>query len=81
MITLIEIIISGGNSVVMGNRNDKSDKKDNILYKDAHKFYNCSTMVSLPYIDFQFSTQINLVEIINTPHDFEVRNFIEVDLI
>ena len=38
-------------------------------------------MVSLPYKDFEFSTQTFLVEIINTPDDFEVRYFIEVDLI
>ena len=86
LILLIEKIIRGGISSVMGDRYVKSDENKKILYMDATNLYGHSMSQMLPYDEIEMwhghpDLYMNwLEEIINTPDDNEVGYFFEVDL-
>ena len=79
-ILLIENIIRGGISSVMGDRYVKSDENKKILYADATNLYGHSMSHLLPYDEIKFEKDICLGEILNTPHDNDIGYFLEVDL-
>ena len=86
LILLIENIIRGGISSVMGDRYVKSDENKKLLYMDASNLYGHSMSQMLPYIDIEMwhghpDLYMNwLEEILNTPDDNEISYFLEVDL-
>ena len=67
MILLLENIIRGGISSVMGDRYVKSDENKQILYADAHNLYGHSMSEPLPYDEIKFDKNGNLEDILNTP--------------
>ena len=80
MILLLENIIRGGISSIMGDRYIKSNENKKILYIDAKNLYGHSMSESLPYNEIKFDNNINLEDIINTPDDSDIGYFVEVDL-
>ena len=81
MILLIENNIRGGISSVMGDRYVQSDENKKILYIDANNLYGHSMSEPLPYDEIKFDNNVKLEEILNTPDDSNIGNFVEVDLI
>ena len=79
LILLIENIIRGGISSVMGDRYVRSDENKKILYMDATNLYGHSMSQMMPYDEIKFEKDICL-EILKTPHDSDIGYFIEVDL-
>ena len=80
MILLLENIIRGGISSVMGDRYIQSDENEKILYIDANNSYGTSMSESLPYDEIMFDQNVELEDILNTPDDSDLGYFIEVDL-
>ena len=86
LILLIENIVRGGISSVMGDRYVKSDENKKILYMDATILYGHSMSQMLPYDEIEMwhgrpDLYMNwLEEILNTPDDNEIGYFLEVDL-
>ena len=80
MILLLENIILGGISSVMGNRYIKSDENKKILYVDANLLYGHSMSQPLPFDKIKFDQNVELEDILNTPDDSDVGYIIEVDL-
>ena len=86
LILLMENIIRGGISSVMGDRFVKSDENKKILYMDATNLYGHSMSQMLPCdeIEMWHGDPDNywnwLEEILNTPYDNEIGYFLEVDL-
>ena len=86
LILLLENIIRGGISSVMGDRYVKSDENRKILYKDATNLYGHSMSQLLPYDEIEMWHGYPdkywkwLDEILNTPDDADIDYFIEVDL-
>ena len=80
MILLLEIIIRGGISSVMGDRYIKSDENGKILYFDANNLYGHSMSEPLPYDEIKFDNDVKLEDILNTPDDSDIGYLIEVDL-
>ena len=64
--------IRAGISVVIGIRNVQSDGKKRILLVDAKKNFGWTMVKSLPYMDFDYNTEINLIGLLNTPNDKKV---------
>ena len=81
MILLLENIIRGGISSVMGDRYIKSDENKKILYVDAINLYGHSMSEPLPYDEIKFDRNFDLEGIINTPDDSDIGYFIEADSI
>ena len=82
MILLLENIIRGGISSVMGDRYIKSNENKKILYIDANNLYGHSMSEALPYDEIKFETDnVCLEDILNTPDDSDIGYFLEVDLI
>ena len=81
LILLIEIIIRGGISFVMGDRYVKSDENKKILYMDATNLYGHSMSQMLPYdeIDMWHGDPDKywnwLDDILNTPDDADIGYF------
>ena len=67
MILLLENIIRGGISSVMGDRYIKSDKSKKILYIDANNPYGHSMSQYLPYEEIKFHDNVKLEDILSTP--------------
>ena len=80
MILLLENIIRGGISSVMGDRYIKSDENKKILYIDANNLYGHSMSQYLPYDEIKFDNTVKLEDILNTPDDSDIGYFIEVYL-
>ena len=80
MILLIENIICGGISSVMGDRYIQSDENKKILYIDANNLYGHSMSQPLPFDELKFDNNVILEDILNTPDDSNIGYFIEVDL-
>ena len=81
MILLLENIIRGGISSVVGDRYIKSDEIIKILYIDANNLYGHSMSELLPYDEIKFDNDVKLEDILNTPDDSDIGYFVEVDLI
>ena len=79
MMLLLEIIIRGGISAVMGDRYVKSDENKKILYADANNLYGHSMSQPLPYDETKFDKNVKLKDILSTPDDSDIGYFIEVD--
>ena len=86
LILLIENNIRGGISSVMGNRYVKSNKSKKISYADATNLYGQSMSQFLPYDEIEIwpgdpNKHWRWLDIIlNTPDDYEIGYFLEVDL-
>ena len=80
MILLLENIIRGGISVVMGDRYVKSDENKKALYKDANNLYGWAMSEYLPYDEIKFGKIFKLEDTLKTPDDRDIDYFIEVDL-
>ena len=80
MILLLENIIRGGISSVMGDRYIQSDDNKKVLYIDANNLYGHSMSEPLPYDEIKFDDNVELEDILNTPDDSNIGYFIEVDL-
>ena len=81
MILTLEKNIRGGISSVMGDRYVKSDENKKILYIDANNLYGHSMSQPLPYDEIKFDQNVKLEDILNTPDDSAIGDFIEADLI
>ena len=81
IILLLENIIRGGISSVMGDRYINSDENKKILYVDANILYGHSMSQPLPYDEIKFDDNVKLGDILNTPDDSDIGYFIEADLI
>ena len=80
LILLIESIIRGGISSVMGDRYVKSDENKKILHKDDNNLYGWAMSEHLPYDEIKFEKNICLEEILKRAVDNKIGYFIEVDL-
>ena len=86
LILLLENIIRGGISSVMGDGYVKSDENSTVLYMNATNLYGNSMSQMLPYDEIEMwhghpDKYCNwLEEIINTPDDSDIGYFLEVDL-
>ena len=58
MILLLENIVRGGISSVMGDRYVKSDENKKILYKDANNLYGWAMSEYLPYDEIKFDKNV-----------------------
>ena len=83
---LLENIIRGGISSVLGDRYVKLDENKKILYMDATSLYGHSMSQMLPYDEIEMwhghsDLYMNwLEEILNTPDGSDIGYFVEVDL-
>ena len=80
MIFLLENIIRGGISSVMGDTYVRSDNNKKIICIDANKLYGWAMSQSLPYDENKFETNFCLEEILKIPDDWNIGYFIRVDL-
>ena len=80
LILLIENIVRGGISSVMGDKYVKSDENKKITYMDATNLYGHSMSQMLPDDEIKFEKDICLGEILNTPDDNGIGYFSEADL-
>ena len=80
MILLLENIIRGVISSVMGDRNVISDEKKKISYIDAKNLYGHSMSEPLPYDDIKFDNNVKLEDILKTLEDSDIGYFTEFDL-
>ena len=80
IILLLENIIRGGTSSVLGDRYVKSDGNKNIFYIDSITLYGWAMSESLAYDENNFGKNVNLEDILISPHDSDFGCFIEVDL-
>ena len=87
LILLIDNIIRGGISSVMGDRYVKSDENKKILYMAATNLYGHSMSQLLPFAEIETwhghpDLYMNWIEkILNKSEDNEIGSFLEVDLI
>ena len=72
MILLLEYIIRGGISSVMGDRYVRSDEIKKILYIDANNLYGWVMTQYLPYEDIEFDENVLLENILKTPDDSDI---------
>ena len=77
---ILEIIIRGGISSVMGDRYVKSSDTKKILYIYANTLYGHSMSQMLPYDEIKLAESVKLEEILNTPDDSDIGYFVKVDL-
>ena len=80
MILLLENMIRGGISSVMGDRYIKSDENKKILFVDANNLYGHSMSQTLPFDEIKFDENVKLEDISNTPDDSDIGYFVEIDL-
>ena len=80
MILLVENIIRGGISSVMGDRYVQSDENKKKFYVDANKLYGWAMSEYLPSDEIKLDRNVELKDILNTPDDSNIGYFIEVDL-
>ena len=86
LISLLENIIRGCISSVMGNRYVKSDENKKILYIDATNLYGHSMSQMLPYDEIEMGHGAPdkywnwLDENLKTPDGADIGYFVEVDL-
>ena len=80
LILLVESIVRGGISSVMGDRYVKSDENKKILCMDATIFYGHSMSQMLLYDEIKFEKDFCLEELLNTSDDNEIGYILEVDL-
>ena len=81
MFFLLENLLRGRSSSVMGDRYVISDEKKKILYIVANKLYGHSMSQQLPYDENEFDRNVKLEDILRTPDDSDIGYFVEVDLI
>ena len=79
MISLLENIIRGGISSIMGDRYIKS-YENKILYVGANNLYGHSMTQPLPFDEIKFDQNSKLEDILNTSDDSDWGYFIEADL-
>ena len=72
MILILENIIRGGISSVMGDRYVKSDESKRILFVVADNLYGLSMSQPLPYDEIKFDKNVKLEDILNTPDDSDI---------
>ena len=77
---VLENIIRGRTSSVMGNRYVKPDENKKILYVDANNLYGHSMSEPLPYDEYKFGNNVKLEVILDTPDDSKKGYSVEVDL-
>ena len=80
MILLLENIIRGGISSVLGDRYVISDENKKILYVDANNLYSQSMSQPLPYYEIKFGENVELEDILNIEYDSDIGYFVEVNL-
>ena len=80
MILLIENIMRGGISSVMGDRYVKWDENKKIFYMDATNSYDHTFSQTLSYDDIKFERNFCLNKKLKTADDNENGCFSEVDL-
>ena len=80
MILLLEKIIRGGMSSVMGDRYLKSDENKKFLYVDANDLDGWAMSQSLSYDELGFHKNNNLEDILKTPDGNVNGSFLEVAL-
>ena len=80
-ILLLENIIRGGVSSVLGDRYIQSDENKKILYVDANNLYGHSMSEPLPYDEIKFDQNVKLEDLLNTLDDSDIGYFVEADLI
>ena len=86
MILTFENNIRGGISSVKGDGYVKSEENKKIIYMVANKLYGRSMIQSLPYDEIEMwhghpdRYKNWLKEIVNTPDDSDIGDFVEVDL-
>ena len=84
-ILTLENNLRGGKSSVMGDRYEKSDENEKILYMDATNLYGHSMIQTLPFHENEMwhghpDLYMNkLEESLNTPDDSDIGYFIGVD--
>ena len=81
MILLLENILRGGISSVVGDRFMKLDENKKIIYVDANNLNGQSMSKPLPYDEIKFDNNVKIEDILNTPDDSDIGYFVEVDLI
>ena len=77
---ILEHIIRGGISSVMGDRYVKSDENKNILYIDANKLYGWPMSEHQAHDEMKFDRTVELEDILSTPDGSDIGYFIQVDL-
>ena len=80
MVLLLENIIIGAISSVMGDRYVISDDNKKILYVDANNLSGHSMSEPLPHDEIKFDKSVKLEDDINTPDDKDNGYFVKVDL-
>ena len=80
MILLLENIIRGGITYVMGVRYVRSDENKKILYIDTNNLYGHSMSQPLAYDEIKFDNNVELEGILNAPNDNDIGYFVEVNL-
>ena len=80
MILLLEKMIHGCISSVMGDRFVRSVENKKIIYVDTNNLDGHSMSQPLPFDEVKFDKNIILEDILNTPDDSDIGYFIEVDL-
>ena len=80
MIILLENNIRGGISSVMGDRYVESIDTENILYIDANNLFGHSMSQPLPFDEIKIGKNNKLEDLLNTPDNSDIGNFVEVDL-
>ena len=80
MILLLEKIIRGGISSVMGNKCVQSDENKKILYINAKNLYGHSMSQPLPFDEIKFDNSATLEDILNTTDYSDIGQFIEADI-
>ena len=80
MFLLIENIIRGGKSNIMGDRYVESVENKKILYAYVKNFYGHPMSQSLLYDGIKFEKDVCLYKILNTADDNDIGYFLEVDL-
>ena len=80
MILLLENNTRGGISSVMGDRYIEPVENKKILYIDANNLYGHSMSQPLPYNEIKFDENNKLEDLLKTPDDSYVDDFVEADL-
>ena len=80
MILLLENIIRGSLSSVMGDRYVISDENKKILYVDANNLYGWAMSDSLLYVEIKFDNNVKLENILKNPDDSDIGYFVEVNI-
>ena len=80
MILILDKIIRGGVSSVLGNRFIKLDGKIEVLYKDSYNLYGSAMIQILPDEQNTFDKYVNLEEISNTEDFSDIGYVLEVGL-